>query len=521
MGQRLRATVSYTDALGAGKSASAVTGAVAGAALPRLIKGPFIASTPDNGDTYGAGEDIVVAFTFSEKMYVDGMPYVVLKVGGRDWWVPYSQEDDGKTTLTFPYEVKPMDVDADGVSVERQMQFKWGNIADTGYNVADVTFTALADQSGHKVNGSPNRAPRFGASRATRSVAEDAPVGVKVGNPVTASDADGDTLTYALSGAGPFAINGDSGQITLAGALDSRTRSSYALTVAVTDGRNAFDLVDASVDATIAVTVNVNAVNAVNADQAGVVSLDYETDPPEVGGQLLAVLLDPDGVTGDVAWSWWRDDAAAIAGATGDTYTATAEDAGKFLRAMASYADGHGPGKTAYGPLAGPVAQAVTPAQPPSQPQTPGQGGNTVWSATLTVDEVSEGSTGIFGCGFGAQDPCSTALTKNSFSYGGATYTLEDFYWTSDNRLTIALTSSAINQFTGDQAKAALAGLTLRVDSHNLAINAAQVASGTFPVRWSFDPEPDWTDGQKVNVSLIDPLPTYSKSNILGADQSL
>ena len=106
-----------------------------------------------------------------------------------------------------------MDVDADGVSVERQLQFKWGNIADTGYNVADVTFTALADQSGHKVNGSPNRAPRFGASRATRSVAEDAPVGVKVGNPGTASDADGDTLTYALSGAGPFAINGDSGRL--------------------------------------------------------------------------------------------------------------------------------------------------------------------------------------------------------------------------------------------------------------------------------------------------------------------
>ena len=97
-----------------------------------------------------------------------------------------------------------------------------------------------------------------------------------------------------------------------------------------------------------------------NVDEAGVVSLDYETDPPEVGGQLQAILLDPDIVTGAVAWSWWRDDSAAIAGATGDTYTATAEDAGKRLRAMASYADGHGAGKTAYGPLAGPVAQAVT-----------------------------------------------------------------------------------------------------------------------------------------------------------------
>ena len=31
---------------------------------------------------------------------------------------------------------------------------------------------------------------------------------------------------------------------------------------------------------------------------------------------------------------------------------------------------------------------------------------------------------------------------------------IEDFYWSSDNQLTIALNSSAINQFTGAQAKA-------------------------------------------------------------------
>ena len=80
------------------------------------------------------------------------------------------------------------------------MQFKWGNIADTDYNVADVTFTALADQSGHKVNGSPNSPPRFGAQAVTRSVAEDAAVGARVGDAITATDADKDTLTYALSG---------------------------------------------------------------------------------------------------------------------------------------------------------------------------------------------------------------------------------------------------------------------------------------------------------------------------------
>ena len=65
------------------------------------------------------------------------------------------------------------------------------------------------------------------------------------------------------------------------------------------------------------------------ADQPGVVSFEYETHPPEVGGQLQAVLLDPDiVVSGDVVMdlaalrptgTTWE----AIDGATGDTYTAT------------------------------------------------------------------------------------------------------------------------------------------------------------------------------------------------------
>ena len=186
---------------------------------------------------------------------------------------------------------------------------------------------------------------------------ENAHLGASVGDPVAATDADGDPLIYAVTGSTAFGINA-LGQLSVRdpAALDYETNPSHSFTVAVTDGKNAAGEIDLNVDATIAVTVNV-----VNVDEAGVVSLDYETDPPEVGGQLQAILLDPDIVTGAVAWSWWRDDSAAIAGATGDTYTATAEDAGKRLRAMASYADGHGAGKSAYGPLAGPIARPSPP----------------------------------------------------------------------------------------------------------------------------------------------------------------
>ena len=50
-------------------------------------------------------------------------------------------------------------------------------------------------------------------------------VGANVGGAIAATDADGDTLTYALSGSGAFAIGASTGQITVAGALDHETQS--------------------------------------------------------------------------------------------------------------------------------------------------------------------------------------------------------------------------------------------------------------------------------------------------------
>ena len=220
------------------------------------------------------------------------------------------------------------------------------------------------------MDGGLNRPPRFAARAVTRSVAEDAPVGARVGDAVAATDADKDTLAYALTGSGPFAINSASGQITVAGALDYDTKSSYSLTVTVSDGKNPIGGADARVDDTVAVTVTVNVGRL---DQAGVVSIDSEAEPPEVGGGLRAALLDPDGGVSGLTWTWARSADGeiwqTIAGATGDTYTATAEDAGKFLRARASYADGHGPGKSARAATSGAVELAPTRRNPEPQRQ--------------------------------------------------------------------------------------------------------------------------------------------------------
>ena len=93
----------------------------------------------------------------------------------------------------------------------------------------------------------------------TRSIAENSPAGTPVGAPVTATDSDGDPLTYALSGASAFIIDAASGQIRVAdgAVLDYETTTSYTVTVSVTDGKDANGQPDATVDATVDVTIQV------------------------------------------------------------------------------------------------------------------------------------------------------------------------------------------------------------------------------------------------------------------------
>ena len=98
-----------------------------------------------------------------------------------------------------------------------------------------------------------NVAPAFPGASAARSVTEGASVGARVGAPVTATDPDGDALTYSLGGAnaGSFSIGGTTGQITVGSGttLDYETRTSYSVVVTATDPSGESD--------TITVTINV------------------------------------------------------------------------------------------------------------------------------------------------------------------------------------------------------------------------------------------------------------------------
>ena len=116
-----------------------------------------------------------------------------------------------------------------------------------------------------------NLAPEFveGPST-TRTVAEDIHTGGYIGTAVSATDPYNDPLTYTLSGAdaSSFAIDATTGQLRTSIQLDYETRSTYTVTVNVTDG---------TLTSSITVTINVTDVEpeALNVGEPRTVRLFY------------------------------------------------------------------------------------------------------------------------------------------------------------------------------------------------------------------------------------------------------
>ena len=203
-----------------------------------------------------------------------------------------------------------------------------------------------------------NEAPAFDAGTSTTyRVAEDTPGGQHLGvfaamDPDTLTAAYS-TLTYSLRGsdAAVFYLDVDTGELQTHEPLDYETRDSYTVRVRVRDGKNADGTENTTeTDDSIAVTIMVG-----NVDEAGLVELS--PNMPREKQALTAALSDPDGpVAASIMWEWarsadgntWAPIAeAASSGAAVATYTPQAVDVGHYVRATASYTDGHGMGKTA------------------------------------------------------------------------------------------------------------------------------------------------------------------------------
>ena len=180
--------------------------------------------------------------------------------------------------------------------------------------------------------------------------AENTVVGV-----AAAGDADGDSLTYSVSGTGAAEFNNvfdfdtATGEITVkAGAnIDYESSDkSYSVTVSVTDGEDASGDAESppTIDATVSVTINVN-----NVDDPGTIT--FSTTAPRVGSMLTASISDQDGTPMLTNAQWSRAPRADalfidIDGANHysahrdeSDYTPTAADQGKYLRVTLSYVE--------------------------------------------------------------------------------------------------------------------------------------------------------------------------------------
>ena len=174
--------------------------------------------------------------------------------------------------------------------------------------------------------GTTDNAPTFadGAST-TREVAENTPAGQNIGSPVSATDPNGDTLTYALGGtdAASFDIDSTNGQLKTRAALDYETKSSYSVAV---------DAKDASITTSITVTINVTDVAVEDTPITDNVAPEFasETSARSIaentaaGGAIGTPVAATDSNTGDVlTYTLGGTDAASfgINAATGQLMT--------------------------------------------------------------------------------------------------------------------------------------------------------------------------------------------------------
>ena len=101
--------------------------------------------------------------------------------------------------------------------------------------------------------GDANQAPIFSeGTSTTRAVTENTASGVNIGSAIAASDADDDTLTYTLGGtdAASFNIVSTSGQLETKAALNYESKSSYSVTVSVSDGNGGSDTIEVTINVT-------------------------------------------------------------------------------------------------------------------------------------------------------------------------------------------------------------------------------------------------------------------------------
>ena len=347
----LRATVSYTDPEGSGKSAMMKSEYTVHATRGTNNAPEFA----DDQDPTSDGEQAAAAREVAENTEA-----------GTDIGAPVVADDDDNDILT--YTLTDDDGGTDGDSSSFAIDWATGQLmtkADLDEEtMGSYTVVVRAtDPSGVPQASSAdagnsdtvtvvitvtdvNEAPAV-AGEAAVTFNEDTGVIDTALEDYTATDSDVGAPTSTWSVAGP-----DGDKFTATGGelkfkakpdhenpTDANTNNVYEVTVQASDGK-------LTGMRKVKVTVE-------NAEETGVVTLSKTQ--PRVGIAVTASLTDPDGSISSLTWQWSNDD-GDIDDANSDTYKPVTDDVDDTLTATASYTDGHGPSKTAAAGSANDVA---------------------------------------------------------------------------------------------------------------------------------------------------------------------
>lgn len=132
-------------------------------AAPTIASIDF-ASQPSNGTAYATGETVSVAVVFNEDVTTTGDLQLELDIGGESRLATLSanaartESPPGRRysdSLVFQYTVQAGDTDSDGIGISpNSLKLNGGRIYDSAGNGAGLSHTALAADSGQKVDTS-------------------------------------------------------------------------------------------------------------------------------------------------------------------------------------------------------------------------------------------------------------------------------------------------------------------------------------------------------------------------------
>ena len=399
VGYYLRATVSYKDGEGDGKSAMAISAHEVQAINSPNATPAFPDEDPDS----------------------DGVQAAPRMVGenadaGANVGAPVAAEDGDSDILTYTLDVDAADsfkIDAatGQITVGGDLDFETGPTYTVTVTATDPAGLNVSITVTINVSDDANEPPAITGMVPDSIMEETQTLSVEM---FMAEDPDTDntnmTITWSLGGpdAGDFTIvNGD---------LTFRASPNYEMP-ADADGDNVYEVVVAASDADSNRGEKSVEVKVANVDEDGTVTLSAVQ--PRVGVSLTASLTDPDGGVSDLKWQW-DDGLTGIEGATSDTYTPTRDDLNDSLTATATYTDAQGPDKMANFAYTVGVAADTRNEAPEFDDQDDETEGTQNTEAERTIAENSAAGTLLGGGAIIATDP----IAGDSDNTDNLTYTL-------------------------------------------------------------------------------------------------